>query len=79
MSTSTLPFELRVHSLESRIFGTKLEEHATRTPGPRSIQARLRDIEEALERASQGSDALKRLLDGCKAVLWEGKSVIADH
>lgn len=66
MQSSTLPFELRVHALESRIFG--LDHAGQPSAGPsstRNIQRRIQDIEEALERASQSSDALKRLIEGC--------------
>ena len=66
MQSSTLPFELRVHALESRIFGLDYAGHPAAGPSnSRNIQRRIEDIEEALERASQSSDALKRLIEGC--------------
>lgn len=67
MTSSTLAFELRVHALESRILGLDHPGQAAAGPSSeRNIQRRIEDIEEALERAGQGSDALKRLIEGCK-------------
>jgi hypothetical protein len=68
MQSATLPFELRVHALESRIFGLDHPGQASAGPSTsRNIQRRIEDIEEALERASQSSDALKRLIEGCES------------
>lgn len=62
-----LPFELRIHALESRIFGTALADRSTgATISERSITRRIEDIEEAIERTARGSEALRRLIDGCK-------------
>jgi len=71
-ASSALPFELRVHSLESRIYGPQYAGESSSSSSAysqRSIQSRIRDIEETLDRASQSSDALKRLLEGCKSLL----------
>jgi len=67
-ATSALPFELRVHALESRIYGPQqngASSSSSTSSNQRSIQGRIRDIEETLDRAAQSSEALKRLLDGC--------------
>lgn len=65
-ASSALPFELRVHALEARIYGPQQNEaSSSSSTNQRSIQSRIRDIEETLERAAQSSDAFKRLLDGC--------------
>jgi hypothetical protein len=69
-ASSALPFEIRVHALESRIYGPQQSEaSSSSSTNQRSIQSRIRDIEETLERAAQSSDALKRLLDGCTSSL----------
>jgi hypothetical protein len=79
MSTA-LPFELRIHSLEAKIYGARPEDNSAGVAGStRSIQARLRDIEEALERASQSSDALKRLMDGCEFQVVHIYDISADR
>lgn len=70
-----LPFDLRVHSLEARVFGIDHSGHASGSrPTERSIQRRIEDIEEALERAAQGSEALKRLIDGCELLIPQAPS-----
>jgi len=71
-SSAALPFELRVHSLESRIYGPQYatgSSSSSSTTSQRTIQSRIRDIEETLDRAAQSSDALKRLLEGCKSLV----------
>lgn len=68
MRDTTFPFEIRVHRLESRIFGLDhAGPSAAGSSSSRTIQRRIEDIEEALQQASQGSDALRRLIEGCRS------------
>lgn len=68
VSNVRLPFELRIHALESRIFGTAHSGQPTSGPASeRSITRRIEDIEEAIDRTARGSEALRRLIDGCQS------------
>jgi hypothetical protein len=68
-----VPLQIRLQSLEAQIKGVPLSYDAdpassssTPVSSTGSIIRRIRNTQETLERISQESEALKRLLSGCE-------------
>lgn len=69
VSDSIMPLTLRLQALEAQVKGVSAAydlQPTASTSSTQTITRRMQNTREVLERISQESDGLKRLLNGCQ-------------